>query len=111
GIEDYEFIYVCNSPELAEPLLRDARIASSAYDVDQTLIILPGNAGFGAANNAAVNFAQTDRVLIVNPDVFPYDPDWAAKHTEVVEQLPRPQTSLFGVPLYYDDGSLMHGRM
>jgi GT2 family glycosyltransferase len=111
GIEDYEFIYVCNSPELAEPLLRDAHISSRMYDLSQTLIILPDNAGFGAANNAAVNFARTDRVLIVNPDVFPFDQDWAVKHTDVVEQLPREQTSLFGVPLYYDDGSLMHGGM
>ena len=111
GIEDYEFIYVCNSPELAEPLLRDARIASHIYDLDQTLIILPENAGFGAANNAAVKFARTGRVLIVNPDVFPFDQDWAVKHTDIVEQLPREQTSLFGVPLYYDDGSLMHGGM
>ena len=77
GIEDYEFIYVCNSPELAEPLLKNAHIASSAYDIDQTLVILPGNAGFGVANNAGVKFAQSDRVLIMNPDVFPFDQDWA----------------------------------
>ena len=111
GIEDYEFVYVCNSPELVEPLLREAHITSSAYDIDQTLVILPGNAGFGAANNAAVKFAQTGRVLVVNPDVFPLDQDWAVKHTDIVEQLPREQTSIFGVPLYYDDGSLMHGGM
>lgn len=111
GIENYEFVYICNSPELAEPLLRDAHIASSAYDIDQTLVILPGNAGFGAANNAAVNFAQTDRLLIVNPDVFPCDQDWAIKHIGIVEQLPPEQTNIFGVPLYYDDGSLMHGGM
>ena len=111
GIENYEFVYICNSPELAEPLLRNAHIASSAYDIDQTLVILPGNAGFGAANNAAVNFARTDRLLIVNPDVFPCDQDWAVKHIDIVEQLPREQTNIFGVPLYYDDGSLMHGGM
>ncbi len=111
GIENYEFVYICNSPELAEPLLRDAHIASRAYDIDQTLVILPGNAGFGAANNAAVNFAQTNRLLIVNPDVFPCDQDWAVKHIDTVEQLPREQTNIFGVPLYYDDGSLMHGGM
>ena len=111
GIENYEFIYICNSPELAEPLLRDARIAASAYDIDQTVVILPDNAGFGAANNAAVNFAQTDRVLVVNPDVFPFDQDWAVKHSNIVEQLPGEQTKIFGVPLYYDDGTLMHGGM
>ena len=111
GIEDYEFIYVCNSPELAERLLREARISSMTYDVNSTLVLLPGNAGFGAANNTAVNFARSKRVLIVNPDIFPRDEDWAMKHTDMVEQLPKEQTDIFGAPLYYDDGSLMHGGM
>jgi GT2 family glycosyltransferase len=111
GIEDYEFIYVCNSPELAEPLLREARIASNIYGIDQTVIILPGNAGFGGANNAAVRVAETDRIIILNPDVFPRDQDWAAKHMSILNNLPKAQTRLFGAPLYYDDGSLMHGGM
>jgi GT2 family glycosyltransferase len=111
GIEDYEFIYVCNSPELAEPLLREARIASRIYGIDQTVVILPGNAGFGGANNAAVRYANTDRIIILNPDVFPRDHDWAAKHTSILANLPKAQTKLFGAPLYYDDGSLMHGGM
>jgi GT2 family glycosyltransferase len=111
GIEDYEFIYICNSPELAERLLRDAYIDSTTYDLDLTLVLLPGNAGFGGANNVAVKYARTDRVIIVNPDVFPKDQDWAAKHLDIVEHLPQEQTRIFGVPLYYDDGSLMHGGM
>jgi GT2 family glycosyltransferase len=111
GIDDYEFIYVSNSPELSERLLRDARMSAKIYGLDLTVVLLPNNAGFGAANNAAVRFAGSDRVLIVNPDVFPLDDDWAAKHTEIVEGLRAEQTKLFGVPLYYDDGSLMHGGM
>ena len=111
GIEDYEFIYVCNSPELAESLLREARVASSIYNIDQTVVILPGNAGFGGANNAAVLAASTDRIIIVNPDVFPYDRDWASRHSALIQALPSDQTRLFGAPLYYDDGSLMHGGM
>jgi len=111
GIEDYEFIYVCNSPELAERLLRDARICARTFDVDLTLVLLPGNAGFGAANNVAVKHTRSDRILIVNPDVFPYNSDWAAKHSRLIETLPGVQTRLFGAPLYYDDGSLMHAGL
>jgi GT2 family glycosyltransferase len=111
GIEDYEFVYVCNSPELAEQLGRDAAIAARAYGVALTLMLLPGNAGFGAANNAAVSISESRRCLIVNPDVFPFDRDWAAKHTALIEHAPETQTRLFGAPLYYDDGSLMHGGM
>lgn len=111
GIEDYEFIYVSNSPELAERLVSEARIATAVYGLTQTLVLLSGNAGFGAANNVAARYAHSDRLLIVNPDVFPRDSDWARKHTQVLESQPSERTDLFGVPLYYDDGSLMHGGM
>jgi len=111
GIEEYEFIYVSNSPELGETLMREARIGSFVYGTCQTVMVLPGNAGFGAANNAALRVARSNRIMNVNPDVFPRDPDWAAKHTALLDSAPPEQTRLFGVPLYYDDGSLMHGGM
>jgi GT2 family glycosyltransferase len=111
GIEDYEFVYVCNSPELAERLLKEAHSASRTYGLSSTIVILSGNAGFGAANNVAVQHARSGRVLIVNPDVFPRSPDWAANHTALVGSLPDEQTRIFGSTLYYDDGSLMHGGM
>lgn len=111
GIADYEFIYVLNSPELAETVLREARAASLVYGLAITVVILHGNAGFGAANNAAEKVARSGRILIVNPDVFPRDRDWATKHTLLISGAPTWQTRLFGVPLYYDDGSLMHGGM
>ena len=41
--------------------------------------------------------------------MFPRDPDWAKKHTDLLHSAPVAQSRLFGVPLYYDDGSLMHG--
>jgi GT2 family glycosyltransferase len=111
GIRDYELVYVCNSPDMAEGLLREAHIATMAYGLDVTLILLPGNAGFSAANNVGVDLAQADRLIMVNPDVFPLDRDWATKHTEIIEQKPAEQTQVFGVPLYYSDGSLMHAGM
>jgi GT2 family glycosyltransferase len=96
---------------MAERLIQDARTAEQIYGLPQTVVLLPGNAGFGAANNIAVSYASSDRILIVNPDVFPHDVDWAQKHTAAVEALPPEQTALFGAPLYYDDGTLMHGGM
>ena len=111
GIADYEFIYVCNSPEMAEPLLREARLCSLIYELDVTIILLSANAGFAAANNLAARHARSARLLFANPDVFPRDADWATRHSAIVDQLPAARTALFGAPLYYDDGSLMHGGM
>jgi GT2 family glycosyltransferase len=111
GIDEYEFVYVSNSPEMAETLLREAQAANLVYGLTSSVMILTGNAGFGAANNVAARIARSDRLLIVNPDVFPRDLDWAKKHSSLLETAPSEQTRLFGVPLYYDDGSLMHGGM
>ena len=111
GIDDYEFVYVCNSPELNDRLLRDARIASLVHGLRLTLVLLPGNAGFAAANNVGVAHARSDRVVALNPDVVPRQPDWARRHTELLSALPPERTALFGVPLYYADGSLMHGGL
>ena len=111
GAEDVEFIYVSNSPELTDPLQKEARIAEKIYGLSLILVTLPGNAGFSAANNAAARFARSDRLVIINPDVFPQDNQWAVRHADILETRPREQTTLFGAPLYYDDGSLMHGGM
>ncbi|MGA9867545.1 MAG: hypothetical protein WBQ75_14040 [Acetobacteraceae bacterium] len=110
GIEDYEFIYICNSPELLERLLKEARASALIYGLGQTVVGLPANAGFAAANNAAARLARGRRILCVNPDVFPKDPAWAARHTGIVEA-GGPGSRLFGATLFYDDGSLMHGGM
>jgi GT2 family glycosyltransferase len=107
----YEFIYVVNSPELIEKLCREARIAQMIYGLPQTLVALPGNVGFGTANNVGARFARSDRLLCLNPDVFPSDADWARRHLDVLGNLPEAQSRLFGSSLYYDDGSLMHGGM
>jgi GT2 family glycosyltransferase len=111
GLEDYEFMYVCNSPEMSERLLREAHSAQRIYGISSTVAILSGNAGFGAANNLGVQHARSDRILIVNPDVFPRDTGWIAKHNALLRGLPQDQTRIFGSTLYYDDGSLMHGGM
>jgi GT2 family glycosyltransferase len=111
GMDRYELIFVSNSPELAESLLSEARASARIYGLDITVVVLMGNAGFGAANNVAVKAARSERILIVNPDVFPRDAGWARRHSAIVASAPRDQTQLFGSALYYGDGSLMHGGM
>jgi GT2 family glycosyltransferase len=111
NIDRYEFIYVSNSPEIAERLVKDAAIANRIYGISLRLVLLPGNAGFGVANGVAADIARSSRLLFINPDVFPMEPDWPSWHSQLVNNLPAEQAALFGVPLFYDDGSLMHGGM
>jgi len=107
----YEFVYVSNSPELTEFLVKEATNCARIYGVSITLVCLPENAGFGAANNIAARHARSHRLLITNPDVFPRDETWAATHAAIIDTAPPDQTALFGAPLFYDDGSLMHHGM
>jgi GT2 family glycosyltransferase len=104
-----EWIYVCNSPEDAEAVLRQARLISGLYDVMITAIIMGDNAGFGAANNTAVGHAASDRVFLINPDVYPLR-DSVAKLQGVLTNEDLGAT-LWGGLLFYDDCNLMHSGL
>ncbi len=111
GVADYEFIFVSNDPEITSKLLNEVELCARIYGLDMSVVCLGGNAGFAGANNAAAQFASSNRLIVVNPDVFPKDPDWIKNHTAVLESAPVEQTAVFGAPLYYGDGALMHGGM
>lgn len=109
---EYEFIYVCNSPELIDSLQKAATISCQVYGLSQSVVALAANTGFGTANNIAAGYAGSDRLLFVNPDVFPRgDDSWGDAHQAILDGMPRDQTTLFGAQLFYSDGSLMHAGM
>lgn len=103
-----EFVYVNNSPELADAIAAEARQAAHVYDVPITVVTPRSNLGFGAANNVGARHARSDRLLLVNPDVFPKDADWLVAHNRFAATA---QGKCFGACLYYDDGSVMHAGM
>jgi GT2 family glycosyltransferase len=109
GIDFGEWIYVCNSPEDGDEVLRYARLMSDLYDVMITVIVLGDNAGFGAANNVAIEHAASSRIFIINPDVYAL-PAYAAQMQQVLatEKL---GSTLWGGLLFYDDHNLMHSGM
>jgi len=108
GFDEVEFIFVNNSPEYMELLEREAKQATHLYDVPITVIHSAANIGFAAANNLAVQYASSDRLLFINPDVLPKDRDWLARHDDFGAT---DAGKFFGACLYYDDGSAMHAGM
>ena len=109
GIAIGEWIYVCNSPELAEEAMSLARIASDVYGLSINVIVNVDNVGFGAANNVAVGLAESDAIFLINPDVYP-----AAPHAEALRRMMASRhldTTLWGGLLFYDDETLMHSGM
>ncbi|MGJ4927604.1 galactosyltransferase-related protein [Bradyrhizobium sp. HKCCYLS2038] len=109
GIDFGEWIYVCNSPEDADEVLRYARLMSDLYDVMITVVVLGDNAGFGAANNVAIEHAASDRIFIMNPDVYPITA-YARQMQEVIAADDLGST-MWGGLLFYDDHNLMHSGM
>jgi GT2 family glycosyltransferase len=108
GFDEVEFIYVNNSPEHTDLLESEAKQAARLYDIPITVIHAGTNIGFAAANNLAAKHANSDRLLFVNPDVFPKDRDWLVKHDSFAAT---EAGRIFGACLYYDDGSAMHAGM
>ena len=104
-----EWIYVCNSPEDAETVLRQGELISKLYDVMITVILLGDNVGFGAANNIAVGHAASHRIFVINPDVYPI----AAYAALLQKAFCKADlgSSLWGGLLFYDDRNLMHSGM
>lgn len=103
-----EFVFVNNSPEHNELLEREAKQSARLYDVPITVVHTGENIGFGAANNLAAQYASSDRLLLINPDVFPKDVDWMKRHDDFASI---PDRKIFGARLYYNDGSAMHAGM
>ena len=96
-----EWIYVCNSPEDADTVLRLARQMAELYDVMITVIIMGDNAGFGAANNVAIEHAASERIFIINPDVYAV-PAYAEMFQNVLTNGDLGKT-LWGGLLFYDN--------
>ncbi|MEX0759656.1 MAG: glycosyltransferase family 2 protein, partial [Tistlia sp.] len=76
-------------------------------DARVTLVRLPANLGFAAANNRAVEDARTPFVALVNPDAFA-EPDWLARMLAGAER--HPWADMFAsVQLKADDPSRLDG--
>ena len=97
---------------MAETLLREAHSASLIYGLPNSVMILAGNAGFGGANNAAARSCAQQPAADRQPGCLSARSRLGQEAYRAAADGRRPtQTRLFGVPLYYDDGSLMHGGM
>ena len=109
GIDVGEWIYVCNSPEDAEAVMRLGRLVSDLYDLPITVMVMPDNVGFGAANNTALAAAASDAIYVINPDVYPV-PGHAGPLRAALDA-PGTGTALRGGLLFYDAHTLMHAGM
>lgn len=109
GAEEYEFIVVVANADHFEPALRAARIAESTLGLALTLVLQPEGDPAGTGEDAAADIARSDRLIFMDQAVLPREPDWARRHSALLDDAPAAQTRLFGGLLYHPDGALSHG--
>ena len=103
-----ELIVVLDSPEQrreAEHLLRGL---NAMHGLSLTLLVMPRNLGYAAANNAGAACARAPVLLLLNSDVVPARPFWLGKLTAA---LGRSGVGAAGPKLLFDDGSIQHAGL
>jgi GT2 family glycosyltransferase len=108
-LDGVEFIFVSNSPELDETLVRDAELASLVFGAQVRVITLNQNCGFSYANNVGVRAARSRDIAVINPDVFPRN----AAACQALGALGGGALGrdIVGGKLFYADGTVMHEGM
>ncbi len=106
GAEDYESIIIITEQDRFEPLIRAARMAHAALGVSLTLVLSPGGDPAGLGEDTARDIARSDRLIFMDQNVFPRDPDWTVHHSALLDGVAEPRTRLMGGLLYHPDGTL-----
>lgn len=104
-----QIIIASNSPEIHKKVLDISYYASKLYEMDITAVLLEDNAGFSEANNVAVQYARSENIALVNPDIFAFRlTDWKRFMAAVGELGSKEMVAPL---LHYSDESVMHCGM
>jgi hypothetical protein len=109
GGNEYEYIVVVTNSEQFEPALRAARVAEATLGLALAVVLQPGGDTAGTGEEVAADIARSDRLIFMDQSVLPRHPDWALRHSALVDEAPAVQTRVMGGLLYHPDGSLSHG--
>ena len=103
-----ELIVVLDSPEQAHEAEHLLRGLYALNELALTLMILPHNLGYAAANNAGAAFARAPALLLLNSDVVPAGLPWLGALTNALEQN---GVGAVGPKLLFDDDSIQHAGL
>lgn len=104
-----EIIFVLDSPEQRPDLVHFLSGLHQLYALSMTIMIMSGNFGYAAANNAGAAIAQGKFLVLLNSDVVPEAAGWLQKL--VAPLLKGRDVVASGARLLFDDHSLQHAGM
>ena len=103
-----ELIVVLDSPEQAHEVEHLLRGLHAMHGLPLTLVILPHNLGYAAANNAGAAYARAPALLLLNSDVVPAGPPWLGA---LMAALAQRGVGAVGPKLLFDDASVQHAGL
>ncbi len=109
AIKQCEIIYVLDSPEQEQECRTFLLNHCTLYQLPVKLVVMEGNSGYAAANNAGASQATGKYLLLLNSDVFAQTKGWVLKMAEFYASSPK--IGALGAKLIYEDGSLQHAGM
>ena len=104
-----EIIYVLDDPKLGDAVRSDALNLEHTHDIAFCVLYLDRNLGFAGANNAAVQHARGDDLLLLNSDVLPEHAGWLG---HMYASMNQPMDNyVLGARLLYLDNTVQHNGM
>ena len=103
-----QIIYVLDSPEQRNDVEHLLRGLHRLTDLPVTLVVMPRNLGYAAANNTGAREAQAPILLLLNSDVVPIAPGWLRT---LMEPFSRAGIGATGPKLLFEDGSIQHAGL
>jgi O-antigen biosynthesis protein len=103
-----EVIYILDSPEQSNEVEHLLRGLHRSTDLPTTLVVMPRNLGYAAANNEGAREAHGPILLLLNSDVVPTAPGWLRT---LIEPFSRPSVGAAGPKLLFEDGSIQHAGL
>mgnify|MGYP006074250535 CR=1 FL=1 len=104
-----EYIFFLDDPRIEKEFFSLITQLAKSFPLPIKAIHASYNLGFGVANNTAVVYAQSDRILLLNSDVFPKSPGWFDQLMTTFES--KADMGILGAKLLYADGTIQHAGM
>ncbi len=107
---DINFVLVINGTTKVDldEFLQQTKALYQIYRIPIRVYVMSRNSGFSCANNAGIGYAETDRITMINPDVFPI----AGKAQGLRDFLSLDcGQDIYSCLLNYGNGALMHAGM
>jgi GT2 family glycosyltransferase len=105
---EVETIFVLDSPEQRAEVEHLLRGLSLMHGLPVTLVVMPRNLGYAAANNAGAAVARAKLLLLLNSDVVPDSPGWLA---QLRAPLSDRRIGAAGPKLLFEDSSIQHAGL